>query len=453
MIPARTRRARLGPAVIWPGRLAARAALLVAGSVVSAGVSAGQAAPAPPGRAEASGPRFEGPVLERAAFVRAVLARNPTLEAAREAVRAALARVQQAGAFADPMLELGVAPLSIASREAPFGFEAALSQRLPWFGKRALERSASALEAEGAKLDYEAQRRELALTAVTLYEQSFVAARALEINAAHVQLMGALRDAALAQFSSGRGSAQDALQAEAELAHMEHDAVILGTERDVTLAQMNELLHRAPELPLPPPPPELAPLEADSARAARAPARPEIAAVERRAKAQQARAQRAERERYPDLTLSASYSSMWDTPAHRWMLGVSLDLPVQIGVRAGAAEEARAMEAQLEQEAERLRDAARTQAFVARKRLAESEHVLRLYETRLLPIAKQRIEAARAGFVTSQIPFLVVIDAERALRALELEYQKARAEQALRSAELDRALGDVPGIAGKAGSP
>jgi outer membrane protein TolC len=203
-----------------------------------------------------------------------------------------------------------------------------------------------------------------------------------------------------------------------------------------------------------PPPPELSPApESDAVRKEAPATRPDIAAVEQRAKAQQARAERAERERYPDLTLSTSYNSMWDMPAHRWMVGLSLDLPLQIGVRAGAAEEARAMGAQLEQQAARLRDVARTQVFVARKQLAESAHVLGLYETRLLPIAKQRIEAARAGFVTSQNPFTVVIDAERALRALELEYQKARAEQVARRAELERALGNVPGLDSQAGGP
>ena len=440
MIPARAGRA-------------AQAVLLVAGLALSSELAASELAPRPASSGELNAALFEGTVLERTAFVRAVLERNPTLEAARQGIRAALARVQREGAFADPMLELAVAPLSIASRAAPFGFEATLSQKLPWPGKRALEKAAGAAEAEGAKLDYESLRRELALTAVTLYEQYFVAARALEINSAHVQLMGSMRDAAVAHFSAGRGSAQDALQADAELAHMEHDALILSTERDVTAAQMNELLHRSPELPLPAPA-ELAPAPgADAVRAATATTRPEIAAVEQRAQAQRARAQRAERERYPDFTLSTSYSSMWDMPAHRWMLGVSVELPLQVGPRDGAAEEARALGEQLEQEALRLRDSARTQVFIARKQLAESEHVLRLYETRLLPVAQQRIDAARAGFVSSQNPFMVVIDAERSLRALELEYQKARAEQVARRAELDRALGRIPGVDQKVGGP
>ena len=104
------------------------------------------------------------------------------------------------------------------------------------------------------KSDYEAARRELALTASLLYDQYFVAARSLEINAQHIELMRAVRSGATAQYESGRGSAQDALQAELELAHMEHDAAVLASQRRLTAARLNELLHRPPEAPLPPPP-------------------------------------------------------------------------------------------------------------------------------------------------------------------------------------------------------
>jgi cobalt-zinc-cadmium efflux system outer membrane protein len=415
-------------------------------------------APAPEAFAAQEALLFHAPVLERASFVRAVLQRNPSIEAARLGWRAALARARQAGTLEDPMIDLGVAPLSIGSAEAPFGFAASVSQKLPWFGKRALESAASAAQAEAVASDYEAVKRELALSAVLLYQQYFIVARSLEINSAHVELMRSMRDAAAAQLSSGRGSAQDGLQAEAELAHMEHDAVLLTTQRDITVAQMNELLHRAPELPLPPPPPELpAAPELDAAatplQASAGEGRPEIRAAEQRARAEQARAERAERESYPDLTLSTSYSSMWDLPAHRWMVGLGFNLPIQTGARAGAGEEARALRGQFEAEAARLRAAARTQVFVALEQLEESKHVLALFETRLLPLAQRRIDAARAAFSTSQTTFPTVIDAEHSLRALELEYQKARSEQVARRAELDRAMGRIPGVDGQESRP
>ncbi|HEX5098045.1 MAG TPA: TolC family protein [Polyangiaceae bacterium] len=390
-------------------------------------------------------------VLERDAFVRAVLEKNPSLDAARHGIRTAQARIHQAGAFEDPMVDVGVAPLSIGPSRAPFGFEVAVSQKLPWFGKRAFESEASEADAAAAKSDYETVKRELALSAVTLYDAYFVAARSLEINAEHVALMRAIHDSAVAQFGAGRGSAGDALMAETELTHMEHDAMLLATERDVTVAQMNELLHRSPELPLPPPPKELPlPSEPDggtSGNTTEAIARrPDIVAAEQRARAEQARADGAERQAYPDITLSTSYNNMWEMPQHRWMVGVGLNLPFQTGPRSGAADEARAMRSQLLSEAARMTDAARTGAYVARRQLEESKHVLELFERRLLPVARQSIDAARAGFITSQTQFTSVIEAERTLRRLELEYQMRRAEYVRRRAELDRALGRIPGI-------
>ena len=410
----------------------------------------GYSAPHPGARDPDDG-SIRGPVLARGAYLRAVLRRNPTIESARHGWRAAIARVRVAGSFDDPMVDIGVAPLSIGSSQAPVGYEVGISQQLPWFGKRSLDARISAAEANAAKSDYEGVRRELALTALNLYEQYFVVQRSLEINAEHVKLMTAMRDSATAQFGSGHGSAQDSLQAEAELTHMEHDAVVLASQRDIIVAQLNELLHRAPELPLPPPPDELpapAPITATvAALESEAFAnRSDITATRQRAQAQQARADRADRDSYPDFTLSTSYSSMWDMPQHRWMVGLGLNLPVWSGKRSGAAEEARAMRAQFQSDVSRLSDAARTQVFVSLKQLQESEHVLRLMETRLLPVARDQIDAARAGFVTSQNPFMAVIQAERNLRQVELEYQMARADYARRRGELDRALGRMPGL-------
>jgi cobalt-zinc-cadmium efflux system outer membrane protein len=413
--------------------------------------SDGSSATKPPARSDAA-VGLEAAVLDRRAYVRAVLERNPSIESARQGWRAALSRVRQSGTFEDPMIDLGVAPLSIGSSKAPFGYEVGISQKLPWFGKRGLETSASAAEADASKSDYEALKRELALSAVVLYDQYFIAVRSIEINLHHVALMRAMRDGATAQFQAGRGSAQDPLQAEAELAHMEHDTAILASQRDVTVAQMNELLHRAPELALPPPPAELplpaVPSSADTehletdALAHRS----EITAARQRAQAAQARADRADREYYPDLTVSTSYNSMWDMPEHRWMVGLGFNLPVQTGRRAGAADEALAMRAQFESDASRMTDAARTQVFVAQKQLQESEHVIGLFEKRLLPVAHDQIDAARAGFTASQNPFMAVVEAEKNLRSVELDYQMARAECDRHRAELDRALGRMPGV-------
>jgi outer membrane protein TolC len=400
-----------------------------------------------------------GAVLDRVAYVRAVVHRNPSIEAARSGWRAAVARVRQSGALEDPMVTLQVAPLSIGSSSAPLGYDAMISQKLPWPGKLGLEESVARAEAEAAKSDFEATRRELALTAALLYDEYFVAVRSLEINAQHVTLMRELKAAALAQFESGRGSAQDPLQAEVELTHMEHDAVILTSARDVTVAQMNELLHRDAELPLPPPTKDLvlpdAPDVADAKKLAdeAVTKRPEIEAARLRARAEQERGERAEKESYPDVTISTSYNSMWNMPEHRWMVGLGFNVPIQLSKRAGGVEEADAARAKYESQVASLTDKVRTEVVVALKRLDEAHHVVKLFEERLVPVARDQVDAARAGFIASRNDFVAVISAEKNLRSVELDYQMARATFDRRRAELDRALGRMPGLDEKGGAP
>jgi outer membrane protein TolC len=411
-------------------------------------------APGPTGDAPASGEdaALTAPVLDRASYVRAVLRRNPSVEAARAGWRAAVAREKQAGTLADPTIGVELAPLSLGSGSARLGYVVEVSQRLPWPGKRSLEASAARAEADAQAADYEAARLDLALAAALLFDDYYVADRSLAINAHHVALMRAMHAAATAQVESGRGSAQDALQAEFELSHMEHDAIMLASQRDVTRAEMNELLHRAPELPLPPPPEQLeggsdlGPADAARLQSEAGGRRPDIAALRRRATAQQLRADRAARDAFPDLTLSTSYNSMWDMPEHRWMVGLSFDVPLQSQGRRGAAEEAAAMREQLEAEAARMGDAARTAIVVALRRLEESEHVVTLYRERLVPLARSRIEAARAAFAASQGSFSAALDAEKTLRGAELDAELAGVDHDRRRAELDRAVGRVPGL-------
>ena len=307
-----------------------------------------------------------------------------------------------------------------------------VSQRLPWPGKLSLEETVSKAEADAQRCDYEAARRELALTASLLYDDYFVAVRSIEINAHHVELLRSMHGAAIAQFEAGRASAQVPLQAEFELTHMEHDTVILASQRDVTVAQMDELLHRDPELPLPPPPKDL-PMPAGANVAApekleteAVDHRPDIAGARERAQAEEARAERAQRESYPDVTVSTSYNSMWDTPEHRWMVGLSFNLPVQLGRRRGAVDEANAMRAQYEADAARMSDAWRApRSSSPSSNSEEADHVLHIFDERLLPIARQQVDAAQAAFISSQTPFVSLIDAEKNLRGVELGQQVA----------------------------
>ena len=60
------------------------------------------------------------------------------------------------------------------------------------------------------------------------------------------------------------------------------------------------------------------------------------------------------------------------------------------------------MRARYESEAARMTDKARAEVTVALKRLDEAHHIIRLFEQRLIPVARDQLDAVRAGFVASR---------------------------------------------------
>lgn len=392
--------------------------------------------------------------LRREDLVSAVLARNPTLEAMRQAWVAAQQRVPQATALEDPLVGYSVAPLSLGSARVGFGQQIQLSQRLPYPGTLRLRGEAARAEAEAAGLRLEAERLVLALATARLHDEYALVERALEINDEHIRLLEDFQRVATARYAAGLVPQQDPLQAEVEATHLLHRRIVLRTKGDVLRAQMNALLHRPPGSALPPPGdlpvpvpeatlPDVAHIEAQALAA-----RPELRQREATVRARQAEVGLKRLAGRPSVEAMASYNSMWMDTGHRWMLGVGVSLPVwRERVRAGVAEaEARLAQARSEHLAGE--DEVRSEVRQAYDRLRELRHVVELYQARLRPATRDQVRASLAAFTTGQTTFLSVVEAERNQRTVELNFVEALRDYSSARAELDWALGRVPGPAG-----
>lgn len=390
-------------------------------------------------------------VIERAALVRLVLERNPTVQAARYAWRAAIERVPQVTALDDPMLGAGVAPRSIGSSSVNDAPKFDFSQKLPFPGKLRLRGEAALGEAEAASHDLAAVRLRLATMASILFDDYYLAARSLEINAEHIALLEEFQQIATVRYEAGEASQQDPIQAEVELTHALHREIVLQTAQRVTAEQINAVLHRPPARPLPPPPAR-ASVPADTADAAKQLIeqalndRPELAAAEARVAAEQARVDLAWREYFPDFTVTGSYNRLWQKRDLQPFVGIQLNVPLQLGRRRAAVEEARARLEQARSQRRAVEDDVRFGVQSGADRLVEARHVELLFRDRLLPAARDQVAAARSGFETGRNSFLALIDGERNLRNVELGHEEALANLGRRRAELDRALGRIPGL-------
>ncbi|HEX3763671.1 MAG TPA: TolC family protein [Kofleriaceae bacterium] len=378
--------------------------------------------------------------LDRAALVAAVLARNPDLDAARAAWRAAVAAYPSAVALDDPMASYALAPFSIGA-DARFGQRVEIAQKLPWPGQRAARGEAALADAEAAQADFESLRLDLAEAAVQAFDDDYVAARALAINQHHRELLARIETSAMAQYSAGRASQQDPLEVRVHVLELDRERLMLDRQQRAATATLNRLLHRKADAPLPPPPARLAVASPGGPRTEH----PRQRAASARVRGRRAEVDGANLAFYPGFELMGSYDSMWDVWQHRWMIGVGIEIPIQRGKRRAELERARAEQARAEAELASVTDSIDEGRERARRDADELTRALALYEQLLLPTTRERVDAALAGYATGQTPFSTVVMAEHEQRDVELAIERTRADLDRQLAALDRLDGRIPG--------
>ena len=391
-------------------------------------------------------------VLDFAVVVRRVLEQNPTLSEARATWSAARARVRQAGSLEDPMLDAMAAPRSFGSANVDAAWRIALAQPLPMFGQRGLLRREADAEAQAAGWDLRTTELDLVHEARVRFLDYWRIARAAALNRELVALFGELRRTTLARYAAGLVGQQDPLQVETRIAGLDHQAVVIERERLVAAATLNALMHEPVERPLPPPPRDLPLPDTSLVHAALAPAalaqRPELDAAAARVQAGQAAETLARRGRLPETSFSFTWDRFWSERELQPAVGVSVSLPLS-GRHAAAAAAARAELAARVSHGEVLRDSVALQVAVAAARFHEQAHDVAIARLRMLPLAERMLRVSRASYAANRTGFPAVVEAVDDYLTARLEADASLAMLLEARADLDRALGTLPSLAGE----
>ena len=172
--------------------------------------------------------------------------------------------------------------------------------------------------------------------------------------------------------------------------------------------------------------------------------RPELLGVAARTHRADSSLTLAERQYRPDITVSGSYSSLWDQREYHYGLGVSVALPIHTDRLQGGVEEAQAQIDQAHLEREHMERDIRVEVVEAVRRMTAAEATLAVIHDQLLPALTDRLEAARSAFAANRETFATVLTATRALRMADVRYQLAQADVSRRRAILVHAIGHFP---------
>lgn len=384
--------------------------------------------------------------LSSAQLVSDILAANPQLEAIKAIWQATNSRIEQVSALDDPMLSHSFAPLTVGNQQSGFSQNTVISQKLPWPGKRRLRAEAAAFDADAAQANIGALRLLLTATAKSLFADWYYIHRALEVNDINRRLLSEFRVIAIEHYATGLASKQDALRAEVEIALLEQQKIALQRERRTLLAQINTLLNRLPDTPLQAPSnlnSELMLPKPVALQEIAVQSRPDLRELAARIKAAKSRDDLAEKDFYPDFKVSAGYNNFWRQNEQRFIIGVEVNLPLDQGKRHAAEDEARARLKQAEwQHIDRIAKI-REDVQIAYELTLESQHIYKLHQDKLLPLAEETLKAALADYRSGVGDFLSLISSEKNRMQTQLQSERALADMHHHLAELEHAVGTL----------
>ena len=312
-----------------------------------------------------------------------------------------------------------------------------LMQEFPWPGKLGAAGDASAAEAKSKYYAFENAALAAAFSVKQSYYQLWFLEDKIRINRETLGLLGDIEKSARARNEVGKATLQDVYRAQIEEDRLTTEIANLEDSRRPMQAQFKGALGLGREQADPPLPAnfEATPisLDGDELLDGAFARNPRLKAMEADVRMAEASIALARKSKLPDFSVGLQAEVY--TPPFYWPYG-SVTLPIwkeKIAAQIAAAQakkDSATARLSSEQIALTVDFAAKTYDY------REMTRNVALMQDKLIPKAHQSLEIARAGYLTGQIDFFNLLDAERTLLGFELEQVQARTRREIILADL-----------------
>ena len=408
--------------------------------------------------ARAGGPAYTAYGDERlAALITEALERNPGIREALLESQAARYRIPQATALPDPTLSFTWHAQPPETRTGPQRAGIAVSQSIPWFGKRADQGAIARKLAEAHDQTAAMRRAEVVRQVKLAYYDLAYLDRAIALAIREEEVLRLYESLARAHYAQGVGLQQAVVKLQAEATRVLNRRDSFRQRRAQTEATLNGLRDRPDHERLAKTRLEsLPPADIDENRLhqlARA-RRPEVRAARLRVASEEDNVRLAQRQHGPDLTLAAAWGAVGqrrdeagriappsDNGKDTASFTVGITLPLHRSrYRAREREAVAHLEAA---KAAYRRTVNEVDADVrnASVRLTMIGARIARFEKALLPQTEHAQRSTEAAYSAGTIGVLDLLDSEEALLDAQLELARLKSDYMQALAEMERAVG------------
>lgn len=363
--------------------------------------------------------------------------------------KASTFRIPQARSLPDPMFMIGYQ--NEGWRRYTYGkMEGAqwmfsASQMFPFPGKLSLRGEMALWDSENLKASLEAVRLKTIAKVKELYYDLFLTYREIDLIRERAALFSRIEEAALARYSTGMAPQQEVLMAQTEKYMLLEREEMLKQRIQSLEAMLNATIGRDATSPLG------RPIEPASTAYAYSMDNlirmtyensPEIKSREKMVAAAESRVLMAEKEYYPDFTLTANVMKRSGEFEDMWSLSMAVNIPIFYRTKQRQAlNEARALLGESEHELEATKIMLSSRIKDDYSMLRTSERLMELYKSGLIQKTYQDFELALSGYMTGKVEAITVISRLKALLDFETQYWRQFVEREKAIARIESITG------------
>ncbi len=393
------------------------------------------------------------PVEDLPTLVSSALATNPELKASGARWLMFREKIAQARSFDDPMLTLAVRngvisdPLNFG-KEPMTGKTIELSQKIPFWGKRALRGEIAAKTAESYRWTLEERKVELARMVKEVWYRIYYIDKSIDIVDKNIKILNNFITLAETKYSVNQGTQTDIFKAQVERSKLQDMLITLEQQRKSQQASLNMLVYRPSETPFGRIPDFKIKTQLLSGKELRETAfknRPEIKVLEARIGKGEAALKLADKEFYPDFNVFVGYMQRNPVKGSEgndmYTLGLSVNLPVQRERRHAAVAESESEIRMADEELNSLKNTIDFGVSDLLAQLSKRRKLVELYKTGIIPQANQALESATINYRVNKVDFLTLLNSQMTLFNFEREYYESLVDYQVKLADLEALVG------------
>jgi outer membrane protein TolC len=376
------------------------------------------------------------------------LSKNPSIATMARRVDALRARVPQVKSPPDPVVSVGwmgnIAPFSVQHGD-PSSYRAiSAMEEFPYPGKLKLRGDIADREAEAARWELEAVKRQIVADVKASYYDYAYYNQAIKVTRKDKDLLQKLAEIAEVRYKVGKGLQQDVLSSQTQISLLLQKLTVLEQAEKIAQVRVNTLLYRDPEAPLDPPAPiqkaeltyspeSLYQLARDNDTG--------LQGAQRTIERNQYAVSLARRDYLPDFRVSYMYQQRPDLPdMNGFTVGINVPVFYKTKQRQAVVEASQELAS-----VRHARESRETELYFQVKQqylmAKSSDDLARLYSQAIVPQSTLALESSLAAYEVGKVDFLNVLTNFLTVLDYEVNYYRELSNYQIALARLEPLVG------------